>query len=504
MKTGRINTNHVIIVVMVIAAFALRAAAAYPLSQLHTDEIGQYLEQAHRLGFGYGNIPWEYRVGMRSWLMPLFLAGPMKLGGVLSPDSIAYVFWPKLLVAACSLSILWAGWRLGRAVSEIHGWVAMFVAAFWYEFIFFGSHAITEPMAVAAILPAAALLLTGQPERRNLIIAGFLLGIGVILRFHYSPAVALIGILALWGHIRERILPLVIGGLLAAMLGIGIDLWFGMFPFEWVVVNFLANIVHDIASRYGVSPFYAYMHDYMRYWGYAFIPVFLCMLPAIKFHRGLFWVAVANVCIHSLIGHKEYRFVFLTTAIFILLAAIGSVEIAKWVRQRVAVRSPSWALFAVVPLWIGTSAALASTAPRNDIWNYFNTSMSLVSKAGRLPLTCGFAFEHTEFWTSGAFVTLHRDVPFFLERGLGPAARKSGVPLHAARGYNTIVALETLAPLLPEGYGKVECQPMGIEKTLPIYTPGNARMCVFQRAGPCDARGLERFQTQHIFEEFGY
>jgi GPI mannosyltransferase 3 len=504
METGRINRNHVIIGVTVMAAFALRAAAAYPLSQLHTDEIGQYLEQAHRLAFGYGVIPWEYRVGMRSWLMPLLLAGPMKLGGVLAPDSIAYFYWPKLLVAACSLSILWAGWRLGRAVSEIHGWTAMFVAAFWYEFIFFGSHAITEPVAVAAILPAAALLLTGQPSRRDLIIAGFLLGIGVILRFHYGPAVAMIGILALWGHIRDRLLYLVIGGLIAAVISAGIDLWFGQIPFEWIITNFRFNIVNDVASKFGVSPIYAYSHDYIRYWGLAFIPIFVCMLPAIKYYRGLFWVAVLNVVIHSLIGHKEYRFVFLTTAIFLLLAAIGAAEIAKWIRQRIAPNAPSWAVFAVVPLWLGTSAAIASTAPRKDIWNYFNTSMSLASTAGRLPSTCGFAFEHTEFWTSGAFVTLHRDVPFFLERGLAPAARKSGVPLNATKGYNTLVASETLEGLLPKGYRKIECRALGIEKTLPMYAPGKARMCVFQRAGPCDAKGLGQYQPQYIFEEFGY
>ncbi len=504
METGRISRNHVIIVATVMAAFALRAAAAFPFSQLHPDEIGQYLEQAHRLTFGYGNIPWEYRVGMRSWLMPLLLAGPMKLGGVLAPDSIAYFYWPKLLVAACSLSMLWAGWRLGRAISEIHGWTAMFVAAFWYEFIFFGSHAITEPVAVAAILPAAALLLTGQPSRRDLVIAGFLLGIGVILRFHYGPAVAMIGILALWGHVRERLLYLLIGGLLAAALSAGIDLWFGQFPFGWIVTNFQFNVLHDVASQYGVSPVYAYIQDYVRYWGLAFIPMFLCILPAIKYYRGLFWVAVLNVVIHSLIAHKEYRFIFLTTAIFLLLAAIGAAEIAKWVRQRLAPTVPSWAALAVIPLWLGTSATLASTGPRNDMWSYFNTSMSMVSKAGRLPGTCGFAFEYTEFWTSGAFVTLHRNVPFFLERGLGLAARKSGEPLNATAGYNTLVALETLGPLLPKGYKKIACRAMGIEKTFPIYAPGTAKICVFQRSGPCDAKGLERFQSQYILEEFGY
>ena len=41
------------------------------------DEIYQYLGQAHRLVFGHGYIPWEFRVGLRSWLIPLALAVPM-------------------------------------------------------------------------------------------------------------------------------------------------------------------------------------------------------------------------------------------------------------------------------------------------------------------------------------------------------------------------------------------------------------------------------------------
>jgi GPI mannosyltransferase 3 len=503
METGRISRNHILIFVTVIAALALRAAAAYPISQLHSDEIGQYLEQAHRLVFGYGNIPWEYRVGMRSWLMPLLLAGPMKLGGVLAPDSIAYFYWPKLLVAMCSLSILWAGWRLGRAISETHGWVAMFVAAFWYEFIYFGSHAITEPMAVAAILPAAALLLTGQPQRRDLILAGFLLGIGVILRFHYSPAVAMIGIIALWGHFRERLLYLVVGGLLAAAISASVDLWFGQIPFEWIITNFHYNIVNDVASKYGVSPYNAYLGDYMRNWGGARILIFLCILPAIKYHRGLFWVAILNLGIHSLIGHKEYRFVFLTTAIFILLAAIGTVEIMKWVMRRFAPRAPAWLTFAVIPLWLGTSAALAATQPRNDIWTYFNASMSLTSKAGRLPGTCGFAFEYSDFWTSGAFAALHRDVPFFLEKAFDPAVGRSGVPLNASSGYNSAVGPEPMERILSKDYKKIECRAPGVESASSVYTPGTTRICLFHRPGPCNAAGLDQYQSQNILEALG-
>ena len=37
---------------------------------IHPDETYQYFEQAHRLAFGSGVVPWEYLEGVRSWLLP--------------------------------------------------------------------------------------------------------------------------------------------------------------------------------------------------------------------------------------------------------------------------------------------------------------------------------------------------------------------------------------------------------------------------------------------------
>src|SRR5262245_58250067 len=44
------------------------------------DEIYQSLEQAHRLVFGYGFVPWEFRDGARSWFFPVILGGLLKAG----------------------------------------------------------------------------------------------------------------------------------------------------------------------------------------------------------------------------------------------------------------------------------------------------------------------------------------------------------------------------------------------------------------------------------------
>src|SRR5947208_2024724 len=56
------------------------------------DEIYQSLEPAHKLVFGYGLMPWEYRLGARTWAFPGLIAGLLRLIVALgATDPRAYV-----------------------------------------------------------------------------------------------------------------------------------------------------------------------------------------------------------------------------------------------------------------------------------------------------------------------------------------------------------------------------------------------------------------------------
>src|SRR5258708_13050366 len=56
-------------------AIALRLYFAFASPNIaHPDEIYQNQEQAHRLVYGYGIVPWEFREGVRSSILPEFLA----------------------------------------------------------------------------------------------------------------------------------------------------------------------------------------------------------------------------------------------------------------------------------------------------------------------------------------------------------------------------------------------------------------------------------------------
>src|ERR1700683_4229913 len=69
------------------------------------DEIFQTLEPAHRLVYGYGVISWEWRLGMRSWVLPTFLAGIMRTAA-----------WVSLRVSKSPGSAS-AGYLLGNSIA---------------------------------------------------------------------------------------------------------------------------------------------------------------------------------------------------------------------------------------------------------------------------------------------------------------------------------------------------------------------------------------------------
>jgi GPI mannosyltransferase 3 len=126
-------------------AFGLRLGAAILLPNIHQpDEIFQSLEQAHRVVFGYGIVPWEFREGARSWLLPGLLAAPMWLGDQLAPQTSAYRDFPLALIAALSSSTVVLAYAWGRRFGPVHAVLAAVALATWFELVYFGAKTLGE------------------------------------------------------------------------------------------------------------------------------------------------------------------------------------------------------------------------------------------------------------------------------------------------------------------------------------------------------------------------
>jgi len=97
------------IVVVLAIALRLEPILIEP-SAVWGDEIFQTTEPAHRLVYGSGLVPWEFQLGVRSWLLPGVIAGLMELSRLAGdgPDyylpliAITLGLWPPRRWCAAS------------------------------------------------------------------------------------------------------------------------------------------------------------------------------------------------------------------------------------------------------------------------------------------------------------------------------------------------------------------------------------------------------------------
>lgn len=455
---------------ILLTGLVLRALAFDPYTAHHPDESIQYLEQAHRLVFGYGVVPWEFRYFIRSWLIPLLLAGPMQLGEWLQPGGLLYLSLPRALVAAFNSITIVAAWFIGARVSRQHAIVAMAVVAIWVESVLFSVQTLSESMAIACFLPAAVLC---RPDARlrSLALAGFLMALAGLLRFQFAPAIAIFALLVA-GRDWRMWRGLLVGGLPVLIGGGAIDLAMGLAPYEWILNNYEQNIGQDRMRKIGGVSHVQYLYDFSRFWSYGGPLILLLSLVAGKKYRPLLIAALVNILVHQMIGHKEWRYLWFSMQILLVLAAIGSVNLAAMTLfGRRFERPASAAMTAgLIGLWAAGSLALASTDLYRFGWRKDGQPSRLAALAARNPRVCGIAanrYQNVEF----GYAFVHRDIPVYL---LLPEGMPSlSHPGEAASAFNAILANSAFAP--PAGFPtKIGCGGFGIEN-----------VCLYTRPGGC-------------------
>lgn len=485
---SRLTATHAALTAIVIVAVVLRVWTFRLYGLHHPDELYQYLEQAHRLVVGHGIVPWEYREGMRSWLLPLILSLPLRLGEAIAPGGLLGLALAKGLVAAIALAPVGAAWALGARLSRLHGLIAATVTAIWVESIYFSGHVLTEILATASFLCAAALIRPGT-TRGVLAIAGALLGTAAILRFQYAPAIGVFTVVTLGARWRDWP-SLIAGGLAILAASACIDLAMGQVPFGWIAANIRENLVEGAADRFGIAGPLAYFQLLWLHWGVATPALLLLPLVVWRRYPGLFWAAIANLLVHMAIGHKEYRFLWLTVHVLVVLSAIASAELLHRAleRRNAGPRARIAGALALVVLWAGTSAWLVRSDPLRTDWNKFAARMAAMSDAGQHPGLCGVAIYGIQYW-SGSYTYLRRDVPIYIPSWPGAADGPETLAAHA-EAYDIIVA--PVASPLPHGYRRTGCR-----------ADDNETICISRRPGGCSATGHESKLLMRALERHG-
>lgn len=407
------------------AALLVRVATARALPNLYwPDEIFQSLEQAHRLVFGYGITPWEFRVGARSWLLPGFLAAIMRGTAWMGPGSSGYLGAISVALAALSLAPVAASFAWGRqAGGTVHGVVAGAACAAWFELVFFAPKALSD--VIAAHVLVLGLLLAGPPgeprTRLRAIAAGALFGLAAMLRIQLAPAVALASFWTLRGSRKEALVGMVPVVLLSGTL----DWVTWSHPFHSYVESVRQNLVEGRSQRYGIMPWLAYAEMVGRTWGPALILLAPAALLGSRRRPDLAVIAALVVVAHVPIAHKEYRFIYPALMLLCILAALGTAEAVRWLQRRLA---PRWA--AVVPavavaLWAGLSVERAfafdtratglsgTLGTETSHWRLLASTLEAFDALAVDRSVCGIGLFGVGWAFTGGYAHLHRDVPIY-------------------------------------------------------------------------------------------
>jgi len=174
--------------VMLIALSLRMAAALFCEGYYHPDEHFMVLEEAHRIVFGYGIIPWEFVLGARSWFLPgvysviLYI---IKLAHIDSPASFGLII--RLFNIVASLGLVAGAFILARQFVERNtALMAAFFCAVWYLLIYYSTRTMLETLCLTIYLfPLAwAWKATGyDASPRYSFSAGLLLGLASMIRF---------------------------------------------------------------------------------------------------------------------------------------------------------------------------------------------------------------------------------------------------------------------------------------------------------------------------------
>ncbi len=464
-----------------LVAFVARFLAAILAPGIHhPDEIFQSLEQAHRVVFGYGFVPWEFEHGIRSWLLPGAIAAMMRVGLLFGDGPGAYLpavqaVLSALGAGAATCIFLWARQRFGLLPALLGSVFPVFAP----ELLYFSPRALTE--VVAGHLLVIGLYLVLPDDRaatgRWIAVAGFLLGLCVAIRIQLAPAVLVVGLYAIWRWPLRRTLALVAGGVAAALLSGVIDWWTWGTPFLPVWQNLRYNIGHGVAAHFGIGPWYQYPGLLVFVFGSVLALIVPLAVIGARAMPLLVLLIVVTFGAHQVIGHKEVRFLYPVMLLFEALAALGLAATVAWLRARLPRLEMPWqpgriwllrgVIAGCLALFVTSRIVTFIIVPNQGFaWLKEREIIQSALHVSRLSGVCGIGSYGVDWIATAGYVHMHQPVPFHATTSL--EGYREALP-----AFNTIF------------YRKDQAEVLGLSGGTCF-----GERCIVQRPGGCVDRPL--------------
>ncbi len=417
----------------------------------------------------------------------------MSIGHFVTPGTMLPVLLPRLLCALGSLGVVWTFYRFGALAGRRSALIAGIVAAIWSELLFYGPRTLSEPISLSLFLPAVWLLIGKGPavSRNQLALAGLLLGLAVCARLQMAP---IVGALAIIGGGRDgrRWIAMIAGGSAALAISAGVDLIAGQVPFRWMIENFRINLIEHRSAAFGVEPWYWYLTQSVRNWSIASLFIVPLALIGARRHPALLILALVHLAAHSLIPHKEMRFILPSLALLVLLASIGSGDLLARMTRAASRRAATWTTMGTIAAWTIMSGITAISGTSQKLWQSHRSILLATRAAGSDPASCGLAFLSAKAPAPANYSFYDRPTPIY--DFSGPAAATDAAPWHGA--FNVAIAPLAAKPDLSPAYQLTYCAPG--RKDAPV------EFCVYRRAGNCPIAAPQRFEVNAVMGRAGH
>jgi hypothetical protein len=305
-------------------------------------------------------------------------------------------------------------------------------------------------------------------------------GLALALRIQLFPAVAVAGLHFCRSRWRARI-PVVLPGILLPVTVFGIvDAVTWSYPFQSFFRYFWVNAVEGRSELYGTEPWYWYLLVLLAHLG----PILLLALLGVRRSPFLGWIALAILAPHSLLAHKEVRFIYPLVPILITLAALGTMELAKELDQ--FFKSPMYTK-ATVSIALALFALLSAfLAPQFNWWVRNSGTMAIVDQLSRDPAVCGLGIHGTSWLNTGGYTHLHRNIPMILmsdgtwsdqEQEASSVNAVITLGSHCTRGVALVRVLSSMKSM--QNFGKQEIERWLDYRSLRLSSPPCMKRAAF-------------------------
>lgn len=411
----RLRSHWRTIALLCFGAVVVRTATSYAWpSVAHPDETFQYLEQAYRLITGQGLIPWEYQVGARSWLLPWIITPAVALGHLLSSDPVVLRTVVAAFLSILSTAAVIAAYRIGLiAGGRVHALFAGLLVAGWAEIVQLSPHMLADTLSAITLIAALAFgARRGTSSDREILLAGIMFGLTIIVRPQLGPACLIAGMAIAGLRPGRRWLPMAAGLLVpVALLGITDWLTWGN-PFHSVLLYVRVNS-GGMADLYGTAPPGWYVANEAMIWGVA-LPV-IVLSAIFGAHRAPLPLAAALIIVgtFSAVAHKEWRFIFPALPLLFAVCGIGTVELAKIITHRFGLPAERPLHLALGLLWIGLSLLSGVRGTMRPLWLQEAGAIHALDRASADPRACAIGVDRPEQWANTGMVRIRPDMRLY-------------------------------------------------------------------------------------------